>query len=179
MIPAMQMHLFDCKSSNEVVQRFAPHKLEVCMSVMSELRRTYWGADFILKLFERAQAKLREMDYESRPQPAEVSQPFPMNTFPQVTFENLTPQSAVFSHADSRVPSGDDWVMPGLLRTADSQPNIGQTESEGLRLVDMKSCHYASIPYANNLTPRHAAEGDNPLDWLFSEDFTNAFLSMV
>lgn len=61
MIPAMQIHLFDCKSSSLLLRRVGNHKLDFCMLVLSELRETYWGADFTYLLFERAQKKLSEI----------------------------------------------------------------------------------------------------------------------
>ena len=63
----MQIHLLDCRSSNALVRRFAGQKLELCMLVMSQLRHTYWGADFTFRLFQRAQAKVAE-EFENPPQ---------------------------------------------------------------------------------------------------------------
>ena len=40
-IPAMQIHLLDCKSSTASVRRLGYHKLDLCMIVLSELRETY------------------------------------------------------------------------------------------------------------------------------------------
>jgi hypothetical protein len=60
LIPAMQIHLLDCKSSNALVRQFATQKLHVCMLALSELRDTYWGADFVFEMFQRAQNKLLE-----------------------------------------------------------------------------------------------------------------------
>ncbi|KIV95672.1 hypothetical protein PV10_03296 [Exophiala mesophila] len=58
MIPAMQLHLYDCKSTRQLVRKFARSKLSECMMIVSELRNTYWGADFTWRLFETAQAIL-------------------------------------------------------------------------------------------------------------------------
>lgn len=54
----MQIHLFDCKSSNSLTRGFGQNKLQLCMLVLQELRETYWGADFMYRLFEHARLKL-------------------------------------------------------------------------------------------------------------------------
>jgi hypothetical protein len=56
----MQIHLLHCKSSNALVGQFAAQKLHICMLALSELRDTYWGADFVFEMFQRAQKKLLE-----------------------------------------------------------------------------------------------------------------------
>jgi hypothetical protein len=60
MIPAMQIHLLDCKSDRQLARKLAWSKIGDCMMVVSELRDTYWGADFTLKLFEVAQTLLKD-----------------------------------------------------------------------------------------------------------------------
>lgn len=60
MIPAMQIHLYDCKSSNSLTRGLAENKLQLHMLVLSNLRGTYWGADVMYRLFERAQTILRK-----------------------------------------------------------------------------------------------------------------------
>lgn len=65
LIPAMQLHLLDCRSNRQLVRNLAWSKLGECMMVVSELRGTYWGADFTFKLFEAAQAILKASDSQS------------------------------------------------------------------------------------------------------------------
>ncbi|KAH8125632.1 hypothetical protein LI328DRAFT_151755 [Trichoderma asperelloides] len=60
MIPAMQIHLYDCKSSNSLIRGLAENKLQLHMLVLSNLRGTYWSADVIYRLFERAQTILKK-----------------------------------------------------------------------------------------------------------------------
>ncbi|KAL7895565.1 hypothetical protein HDV63DRAFT_381750 [Trichoderma sp. SZMC 28014] len=60
MIPAMQIHLYDCKSTNSLIRGLAENKLQLHMLVLSNLRGTYWSADVIYQLFERAQTILRK-----------------------------------------------------------------------------------------------------------------------
>lgn len=54
----MQIHLLDLKSSSNLARRLAEHRLQLGMMILAELRETYWGADFTLKLFRRALAKM-------------------------------------------------------------------------------------------------------------------------
>jgi len=58
LIPAMQIHLFDCKSSVPIRRGLGKNKLNLCMLVLAQLRNTYWSASVIYRLFERAQAML-------------------------------------------------------------------------------------------------------------------------
>ncbi|KAL7920603.1 hypothetical protein ACQKWADRAFT_297968 [Trichoderma austrokoningii] len=60
MIPAMQIHLYDCKSANALVRGLAENKLQLQMLVLSNLRETYWSADVMYRLFERAQMILKK-----------------------------------------------------------------------------------------------------------------------
>lgn len=41
LIPAMQLHLLDCRSNRQLVRNLAWSKLGECMMVVSELRGTY------------------------------------------------------------------------------------------------------------------------------------------
>ncbi|KAF5967422.1 cutinase transcription factor 1 beta [Fusarium coicis] len=59
-IPAMQIHLSDCKSTKALTHDLATHKIQLCMIVLSNLRVTYWSADVMYKLFDRAQKILDE-----------------------------------------------------------------------------------------------------------------------
>jgi hypothetical protein len=51
----MQIHLFDCKSTNPLVCGLGSNKLQLCMLVLSQLRETYWSAGVMYRLFKRAQ----------------------------------------------------------------------------------------------------------------------------
>ncbi|OAL32686.1 hypothetical protein AYO20_07844 [Fonsecaea nubica] len=62
-ITAMQIHLYECRSSRPLIHNLAWSKLEVCMMVVSELRETYWGANFAFKLFEAAKAMLQKRSH--------------------------------------------------------------------------------------------------------------------
>lgn len=56
----MQIHLSEYASPNPLARRLGRHKLEFLMIVLSELRGTYWGANFWYALFDRALAKLSD-----------------------------------------------------------------------------------------------------------------------
>lgn len=56
----MQIHLFDCKSMHSLRSGLGNNKLSLCMLVLSQLRKTYWSASVIHRLFERAQIMLRK-----------------------------------------------------------------------------------------------------------------------
>jgi hypothetical protein len=54
----MQIHLFDCKSTDPLRRGLGTNKLNLCMLVLSQLRNTYWSASVTYRLFARAQALL-------------------------------------------------------------------------------------------------------------------------
>ena len=98
LMPAMQIHLLDCKSPNALSRQLGNLKLQLCMIILSELRETYWGADFAYRMFERAQAKLAEV-------PETHAQAHQQSTFqhcaPNASVAPLTPESTEFSQAQS------------------------------------------------------------------------------
>lgn len=69
MIPAMQIHLYDCKSPNALTRGLAENKLQLHMLVLSNLRGTYWSADVIYRLFDRAQNILKKSNSQIEKQP--------------------------------------------------------------------------------------------------------------
>jgi hypothetical protein len=76
MIPAMQIHLFDCKSTDSLASGLAQNRLQLCMLVLIKLRETYWSAGVMYRLFERAQRILQESKankHRTVPDPASTS----------------------------------------------------------------------------------------------------------
>ncbi|KAM0263713.1 hypothetical protein ACHAQJ_001027 [Trichoderma viride] len=65
MIPAMQIHLYDCKSANALTRGLAENKLQLHMLVLSNLRGTYWSADVMYRLFERALTILKKSNSQT------------------------------------------------------------------------------------------------------------------
>ncbi|KAH8705838.1 fungal-specific transcription factor domain-containing protein [Talaromyces proteolyticus] len=55
LIPAMQIHLFDCKLGNRLQANLGHNKLQLCMLILDSLRETYWSAGVMFRLFGRAQ----------------------------------------------------------------------------------------------------------------------------
>ncbi|TQW01066.1 C6 transcription factor [Cordyceps javanica] len=55
MVPATQIHLADCKSDNSLIRGLGRNKLQLCILVYADLRSTYWSADVMYRLFQRAQ----------------------------------------------------------------------------------------------------------------------------
>ncbi|KAJ5611175.1 hypothetical protein N7510_007894 [Penicillium lagena] len=55
LIPAMQVHLFDCKSSSQLQASLGRNKIQLCMLILDNLRDTYWSAGVMYRLFDRAQ----------------------------------------------------------------------------------------------------------------------------
>ena len=98
LLPAMQIHLLDCKSSNALSRQLGNLKFQLCMVILSELRETYWGADFAYRMFECAQAKLAEVPET----PSQTSQhSILQNCAPNASVGPLTPESAAFTQAQS------------------------------------------------------------------------------
>lgn len=60
MVPSMQIHLFDFKSTEPLVNGLAGNRLQLCMLILAKLRETYWSAAVMYRLFERAQRILEE-----------------------------------------------------------------------------------------------------------------------
>lgn len=60
LVPAMQIHLFDfCKAATPLLRSLGKNKLGLCLLVLSHIRRTYWSASVIHRLFARAQQILQ------------------------------------------------------------------------------------------------------------------------
>ncbi|KAJ5735782.1 uncharacterized protein N7483_000907 [Penicillium malachiteum] len=58
LIPAMQIHLFDCKSDSQLQAHLAKNRLNLCLLFLDNLRDTYWSAGVMYRLFDRAQTIL-------------------------------------------------------------------------------------------------------------------------
>ncbi|KAM0449428.1 hypothetical protein ACHAO4_007446 [Trichoderma viride] len=60
MVPAMQVHLLNSTSAKPLVQRMGHHNLEFCLVVAEELRRTYFGAEILYRMFSYAGKQIRD-----------------------------------------------------------------------------------------------------------------------
>lgn len=128
----MQIHLLDCKSPSSLFRQLGDLKLRLCMMILSELRDTYWGADFAYKMFQRAQAKLSEiLETHSEANHASGLQ----YRIPQAPIAPLTPESTAFSQVQSRdqslssYPSLEDILAPEFS-LGDGQYLFGTNELE-------------------------------------------------
>ncbi|KAL3483419.1 hypothetical protein BJX62DRAFT_220306 [Aspergillus germanicus] len=158
MVPAMQIHLIDCKSSNPFTRKFAASKLELCMLVLSELRHTYWGADFTFKLFEKARAKLRTSDLLGSELPVPGGDER-LLTAPSRRFAAMpSPESTAFSHPNAPCPS----------RLHDPTSNLA---------MDDRSIFGMSMNSAGEL--RSATEFSELYNWLCDEDLIELFKDIV
>ncbi|KAF1924065.1 uncharacterized protein M421DRAFT_425082 [Didymella exigua CBS 183.55] len=54
LVPAMHVHVLGCKSENHLTRRLAFNKLEMCMTFMRELQRTYTSASIFCGVFGEA-----------------------------------------------------------------------------------------------------------------------------
>ena len=84
------------------------------MIILSELRETYWGADFTIKMFERAQAKLAENPHHHPQRSPRPSTSRSANEYAPVP---LTPESSAYSQVQSATgfPSVDDLLTSGFV----------------------------------------------------------------
>ncbi|OAL39415.1 hypothetical protein AYO20_01285 [Fonsecaea nubica] len=57
--PTMQMHLYEASQANPLSRQVGLQQLDTCMTVLQELRRTYWAADFSIRLFSEARSRMR------------------------------------------------------------------------------------------------------------------------
>ncbi|CEJ83045.1 hypothetical protein VHEMI03077 [[Torrubiella] hemipterigena] len=60
LIPAMQIHLLDCKSTNSLISSLGSNRLQLCMIVLEHLRQTYWSANVMYRLFQGAHDVLKQ-----------------------------------------------------------------------------------------------------------------------
>lgn len=101
----MQIHLSDCKSTKALTHDLATHKIQLCMLVLSHLRVTYWSADVMYKLFDRAQ-KILDETRASQSSSSDLSDPQPHSAASAVQSTNpglVEPQahSLMGSHCQS------------------------------------------------------------------------------
>ncbi|KAJ3497527.1 hypothetical protein NLG97_g1837 [Lecanicillium saksenae] len=67
MVPATQIHLADCKSDGTLTRGLGRNKLQLCILVFAELQSTYWSANVMYRLFQRAQALVSGQESHSIP----------------------------------------------------------------------------------------------------------------
>lgn len=171
----MQMHLLESTSASPLLRNFGSHKLKLCMMVLSELRATYWGADSIYRLFERAEAKLLES--QTKHVAEDTVRRF-TNTEHRVP---LTPES-----------SNNAQVQPkatGSFSNSLVDPNEFLWDQYGLDAImngisftpyDLSFSQDGSETFAADLSPLgESMQVDSGINTLLSlEEFNNQFLYM-
>lgn len=112
----MQIHLLDFKSSNSLARRLAEHRLQLGMMILAELRETYWGADFVLKLFQRALAKMGSTvaDFSVRRNESSVHA---MSSTP-----DSFPIDSLFHYSENALPIEDPLGPNGFFSTWPAWP---------------------------------------------------------
>lgn len=61
-VPALLTHLLHVSSSEKAARQLGWHYLALCMMAVEELRKTYFGAEILFKLFTRAQEKMQSQN---------------------------------------------------------------------------------------------------------------------
>ncbi|WQF80833.1 hypothetical protein CDEST_05847 [Colletotrichum destructivum] len=68
-VPALLTHLLHASSAEKAARQLGWHYLALCMMAVEELRKTYFGAEILFKLFTRAQEKMQSQ-HSSRAVPS-------------------------------------------------------------------------------------------------------------
>ena len=187
LIPAMQIHLLDCKMPSALARRLGNLKLQLCMMTLSELRDTYWGADFTYRMFERAQAKLSEVvtpGAKTTPASGLHHQAY------EATFLPLTPESTALSQIQSSqwsqcsYPSLDDILAPEFC-LGDGQYSFGMTEPDNRYVSSLQHSGNSYDRYVQSysitllicapISSGQDLNGDYGLNSLLSSDEFNGF----
>ncbi|KAK6211252.1 fungal specific transcription [Colletotrichum tabaci] len=61
-VPALLTHLLHASSAEKAARQLGWHYLALCMMAVEELRKTYFGAEILFKLFTRAQEKMQSQN---------------------------------------------------------------------------------------------------------------------
>ena len=73
LVPPMQIHLLNSTSGKPLIATLGQHALDVCMLVADELRKTYFGAELLHRLFHQAKRLL--MNRKTQQDPTGDTQP--------------------------------------------------------------------------------------------------------
>ncbi|RAO67551.1 uncharacterized protein BHQ10_003563 [Talaromyces amestolkiae] len=75
LIPTMQIHLHDSRSTNALQSGLATNKLQLCMLFLANISDTYWSAGVMYRLFQRAQNILKAVSYTNGSNGTKVKRP--------------------------------------------------------------------------------------------------------
>ncbi|KAF4979171.1 hypothetical protein FZEAL_4544 [Fusarium zealandicum] len=117
LVPPMQIHLLDSKSSTTSVRILGTNRLQLCLQILAELKETYWAAEFALKLFERAYKKI-----VAKRQKRQAGQIPPSSQVPLETYNNVPAKSIIEQNpTPESLGSADDVFMPGYSLEGNSE----------------------------------------------------------
>ncbi|KAH6867801.1 putative Zn(II)2Cys6 transcription factor [Thelonectria olida] len=109
LVPPMQIHLLNSTSSKPLIATLGQHSLEMCMLVANELRKTYFGAELLHRLFSQAKAQI--MNRKTQKEATKNSQP--------AEAINLETQTPCLSHCSTQ--SNQNFTDADTIR------NLGST----------------------------------------------------
>ncbi|KAI9164085.1 Cutinase transcription factor 1 beta [Paramyrothecium foliicola] len=69
LVPTLQTHLLHASSSEALARQLGRNYLSLVMVAVEELRKTYFGAEILFRLFERAREKVQARQSQSIPTP--------------------------------------------------------------------------------------------------------------
>ncbi|KAJ5536514.1 hypothetical protein N7513_009700 [Penicillium frequentans] len=149
LIPAMQIHLFDCKSSSLLQANLAKNRLNLCLLFLESLRDTYWSAGVMYRLFDRAQAILTNHNNNGAQgfnTPKRITPPSVINQIGQEenngpTTEIMTPNLAQY------MPNGAADITGGFDTHYSADFNaLEQLLSPGFALSDQSQGLFTDFP---------------------------------
>ena len=110
LVPALQIHLLDYRSPKSLVQRMGSQHLELGMIVVEELKKTFFGAEILYRIFTKARRQILDRR-ASAISAATSSQGNDMQTSPgRRDTEPLTrPSEDVHDHEEEWDPLSAIW----------------------------------------------------------------------
>lgn len=173
MVPAMQIHLADCKSTSALTCGLARNKLQLCMLVLSDLRQTYWSANVMYRLFERGQALLTNGEVKTAGAPTNANaNGLRSATTPdhdrdhRIVVEQMPPQNTHDESVMSAVPEPalvlNEPLDPLWFNISPQFSNVDQLLSPGFSLSEDVFLdffpNYPNVAYGQALLPNVADE---------------------
>ena len=130
MVPATQIHLADCKSDSNLTRGLGRNKLQLCMLVYADLRSTYWSADVMYRLFQRAQTLVADPGLDTqRGSGAAPVRPATLDGELEQATQHLVHESqqasALMMQQTSALPAGAD---PTALFATGPSPQFSDVE---------------------------------------------------
>jgi hypothetical protein len=139
MMPSMQIHLHETNSLDQLTRQYASNQLDLHMTVLTEMQKTYWAANMQYELFSRARAATKTLPAShagpSQPMPTvavtvEESLPFHHNNImgtPWSPYLNIPVELGLSSHHPSFAvnPSLDFFSPVPSMPVANGATTVG------------------------------------------------------